>query len=84
MTSGGRWAKLKGMETVPLELPADLVRVAKLDTANLSKEAAKLLALELFRENKVSLSRAAELCQAPLAGIHGFRRSARGFSSSLQ
>jgi predicted HTH domain antitoxin len=57
------------METVPLELPADLVRVAKLDKGDLSRETAKLLALELFREDKVSLGRAAELCQTPLAAF---------------
>lgn len=57
---------------MPLQLPVDLVRVAKLDTGDLSKEAAKLVALELFRENKVSLGRAAELCQTPLAAFMDF------------
>jgi predicted HTH domain antitoxin len=60
------------METVPLKLPADLVKAARLDTGDLSMEAAKLLALELFRENKVSLGRAAELCQTPLASFMDF------------
>jgi predicted HTH domain antitoxin len=55
------------METVLLKLPADLVRAADLDSGDPSKEAAKLLALELFRENKISLGRAAELSQTPLA-----------------
>jgi predicted HTH domain antitoxin len=32
----------------------------------LAKETAKLLALELFRENKVSMGRAAELCHTPI------------------
>jgi len=36
------------------------------------KEAARLLALELFRESKVSLGRAAELCQTPLAAFMDF------------
>jgi predicted HTH domain antitoxin len=31
-----------------------------------------LLALELFREQKVSLARAAELCQTPLAAFMDF------------
>jgi predicted HTH domain antitoxin len=60
------------METLPLELPADLVQVAQLDAGDLSKEAAKLLALELFRENKVSLGRAAELSRTPLAAFMDF------------
>ena len=57
---------------MPLELPADLIRIAQFDTADLSKEAARLLALELFRESKVSLGRAAELCQTPLAAFMDF------------
>jgi predicted HTH domain antitoxin len=40
--------------------------VAELDTSNLSGETARLLALELYREGKVSLGRAAELCQMPV------------------
>ena len=32
----------------------------------------RLLALELFREDKVSLGRAAELCQTPLAAFMDF------------
>ena len=60
------------MKTMPLELPIDLVRAANLNTSDLSKEAAKLLALELFREDKVSLGRAAELCQTPLAAFMDF------------
>jgi predicted HTH domain antitoxin len=60
------------MKMLPLELPVDLINVAKLDIGDLSKEAAKLLALELFREQKVSLGRAAELCQTPLAAFMDF------------
>ncbi len=60
------------METLPLELPADLVQVAQLDRGDLSKETAKLLALELFRENRISLGRAAELCRTPLAAFMDF------------
>lgn len=57
---------------MPLELPADLIGIAQFDTADLSKEAARLLALELFREGKVSIGRAAELCQTPLAAFMDF------------
>jgi predicted HTH domain antitoxin len=55
------------METVQVDLPLALVQTAKLDAANLSADAARLLALELFREERVSLGRAAELCGTPLS-----------------
>ena len=60
------------VETVNVELPAPLLLVANLDKSNLSQEAARLLALELFKEEKVSVSRAAELCQTPLAAFMDF------------
>jgi predicted HTH domain antitoxin len=60
------------METVRVELPAALLKAANLEENNLSQEAARLLALELFREEKVSLGRAAELCQTPLAAFMDF------------
>jgi predicted HTH domain antitoxin len=60
------------MESVRIELPSALLRAANLDSENLSQEAARLLALELFREEKVSLGRAAELCQTPLADFMDF------------
>ncbi len=53
-------------------LPAELVQTAKLDGGDVSKEAARLLALKLFRENAVSLARAAELCHTPLAAFMDF------------
>ena len=56
------------METKTLELPADLLHaVGQFNAGDLAKETAKLLALELFREDKVSMGRAAELCLTPLA-----------------
>jgi predicted HTH domain antitoxin len=60
------------METVDVKLPSELLRVANLDESSLSQEAARLLALELYREDKVSLGRAAELCQTPLAAFMDF------------
>jgi predicted HTH domain antitoxin len=57
---------LEGMQTVRAEIPAELVVAAGLDAQNLSVETARLLALELYREGKVSLGRAAELCHTPL------------------
>ena len=60
------------METVRIELPSALLRAANIEGKNLSQEAARLLALELYREEKVSLERAAELCQTPLAAFIDF------------
>ena len=57
------------METEHLALPSALLRAAGLDNAHLSEDAARLLAVELFREDKVSLGRAAELCHTPLAAF---------------
>jgi predicted HTH domain antitoxin len=60
------------MGTVTVELPADLVSAARLDGGDVSKEAARLIALQLFNESKVSLGRAAELCRTPLAAFMDF------------
>ena len=60
------------METVDVKLPSELLRVANLEESSLSQEAARLLALELYREDKVSLGCAAELCQTPLAAFMDF------------
>jgi len=49
-------------ETLEVSLPAELVQTAQLQLRNLPQETARLLALELFRQEKVSLGRAAELC----------------------
>ena len=60
------------METVDVKLPSELMRVANLEESGLSQEVARLLALEFFREDKVSLGRAAELCLTPLAAFMDF------------
>ena len=61
------------METKSLELPTDLLKVVgQLNAGDLAKETAKLLALELFREDKVSLGRAAELCHTPIEAFMEF------------
>jgi predicted HTH domain antitoxin len=60
------------METVDVKLPSELLRAANLEEGALSQEAARLLAVELYREDKVSLGRAAELCQTPLAAFMEF------------
>lgn len=54
------------MQTVNVEIPAELASAAGFDPRNLSAEATRLLALELYREDKVSLGRAAELSQMPV------------------
>lgn len=54
------------MATVQIELPAELVDAAQLSRSNPSGDAARLLAVELFRENKISVGRAAELCGTPI------------------
>jgi predicted HTH domain antitoxin len=55
------------MKTLQVDLPVDLVEAAKLDQGScVSHEAAKLIALELFREDRISLGRAAELCRTPI------------------
>jgi predicted HTH domain antitoxin len=60
------------METVDVKLPLELLRVANLEGSSLSQEAARLLALALYREDKVSLGRSAALCQTPLAAFMDF------------
>ena len=60
------------METTPVDLPTALLKAANLDSGNVSKEAARLLALELFREERVSLGYAAELCETPVAAFMDF------------
>jgi predicted HTH domain antitoxin len=60
------------MSTVQVDLPEDLLRAASVNAsthspASTSREVAKLLALELYREGSVSLGRAAELCDVSQA-----------------
>ena len=60
------------MDTIEIKIPAALIKVANPNATDFSKEAAQLMALELFREEKVSLGRAAELCGTPLAAFMEF------------
>ena len=60
------------METVDVKLPSALLKATELEGSSLSQEAARLLALELYREDKVSLGRAAELSHTPLAAFMDF------------
>jgi predicted HTH domain antitoxin len=54
------------MQKVSVEIPSELLSAAGFDISNPSAETTRLLALELYREDKVSLGRAAELCQMPV------------------
>lgn len=68
---------LANMRTVRVDVPAEPIFAAGLDADNVSREAARLPALELFRDDRVSLGRAAEHCDVPIerfmefAGQHG-------------
>ena len=76
------------METVNLGLPAELVSVAKLDQGDVSVEAAKFIAMELFREGTVSLAALLSCAGLPwrpswvLWPAMGFHRSIMGSRSS--
>ena len=54
------------IETVMVPLSIALVEASTGDEAHTAVGVARRLALELFREDKVSLGRAAELCQTPI------------------
>ena len=60
------------MKSVQVNLPEGLVEAAQLNRSNPSADAARLLALELFREDKISLGRAAELCETPVEAFIEF------------
>jgi predicted HTH domain antitoxin len=47
-------------------LPAELLEAAAVSPADASRDSARLLALELYRENGISLGRAAELYNMPV------------------
>ena len=63
------------MELIQVRLPGELLAAAELSAEDPSLSAARLVALELFREGKVSLGRAAELCSTPLASFMEFAAS---------
>ena len=54
------------MDGVQVTLPAEPLEAAGVNPADASRGAAMLLALELYREHRISLGRAAELCQMPV------------------
>ena len=54
------------MPGVQVTLPAELLEAAGVNPADASKDTTMLLTLELYRENKISLGRAAELCHTSI------------------
>jgi len=60
------------MDGVQVTVPVELLEAAGLNPADASREATMLLALELYRENKISLGRAAELSQTPVEAFMVF------------
>jgi predicted HTH domain antitoxin len=60
------------MNGVQITIPAELLEAAGVNPADASRESARLLALELYREHKVSVGRAAELCAMPIEAFMVF------------
>ncbi len=60
------------MPTVSVTIPEALARAAGCSLDDPSAETVRLLALELYREDKISLGRAAELCQMPAESFTEF------------
>ena len=60
------------MASSQIELPAELLALAKCADAQPSRAAAKLIALELFRERRVSQGKAAELAGMVLEDFMDF------------
>ncbi len=63
------------MQTITLKLSDELISLAGLQKEELSKEALKLIVLELFREEVISLGKAAELCGISIAEFMEFAAS---------
>jgi predicted HTH domain antitoxin len=60
------------MDGVQVTLPVELLEAAGVNPADASRDATMLLALELYRENRISLGRAAELSQTPVEAFMVF------------
>jgi predicted HTH domain antitoxin len=60
------------MDGVQVTLPVELLEAAGVNPADASRDATMLLALELYRENKISLGRAAELSRTSVEGFMVF------------
>ena len=55
------------MKNVTIELPEEVFNKARIDLKSASEEVRRLIALELYRERKISMSRAAEIAGMPLS-----------------
>jgi predicted HTH domain antitoxin len=60
------------VDGVQVTLPVELLEAAGVNPADASRDATMLLTLELYRERKISLGRAAELCQTPVEAFMVF------------
>ena len=60
------------MSTVTVQIPEEALMLAGLDDQPVSERARRLVALELFREGRVSLGRAAELAGQNLEAFMEF------------
>ncbi|HWD19633.1 MAG TPA: UPF0175 family protein [Verrucomicrobiae bacterium] len=60
------------MSTVTVEIPEEVFALAGMQGGSSSESASKLLALELFREGRVSLGRAAELANVSVEEFMDF------------
>ena len=54
------------MDGVQVTLPVELLEAAGVDPTDASHVTSMLLSLELFREHKISVGRAAELCRTSI------------------
>lgn len=51
------------METVPVDIPRELIFIFKIREKDLSKAVRESLAIELYREGKISMGKAAEIAK---------------------
>lgn len=63
---------LMAMAMVLIEIAQELLSLAEVDTAQASHAAAQLIALELFREGRISLGRAAQLAGSTVEDFMDF------------
>ena len=55
------------MKNITIEIPEEVFNKARIDLKSASEEVRRLIALELYRERKISMSRAAEIAGMPLS-----------------
>ena len=60
------------MAKVMISLPDQILKIAGITGVEISTEVNRMLILELYREGKISLGRAAEMAEAPLADFMNF------------